>query len=173
MSFDRQIDEQYMLEALSLAHKAFKQNEVPVGAVVVDKNGAIIGSGFNEVESKKSQCAHAELTAISQAAKAVGDWRLDDCTLYVTLEPCSMCFGLIRLSRLSGLIFAAPSLRFGYQLDNVATSSVYKKDMRIVSGVCGEQSEQLLKQFFQLQRVKKGEYKAGSEKNQKKPPRAT
>ncbi len=162
MSFFVQDHERYMLKALFLAYKAFKQNEVPVGAIVVDKDGTIIGSGSNEVELKKSQCFHAEMIAIAQASKAVGDWRLDGCSLYVTLEPCSMCFGLIRISRFSRLIFAAPSLRFGYQLDNAAASSVYKKDISIENGVCSAQSERLLKRFFQLQRVKKSEYKAGS-----------
>ena len=163
MSFTMHDHETYMRKALDLAQKAFDRNEVPVGALVVDQNGAVIGMGFNQVESEKSQCAHAEIEAIQQATKAVGDWRLDGCSLYVTLEPCSMCFGLIRLSRLSKLIFAAPSLRFGYQLDNAGASSVYKKDMIVIDGVCSEQSEQLLKRFFQIQRVKKGEYvKAGS-----------
>ena len=152
----------YMQEALALARMAFDCNEVPIGAVVIAGNGTIIGRGYNQVEGQKSQCAHAEMIAITQAASAIGDWRLDGCALYVTLEPCSMCYSLIRRSRIQTLVFGASSPRFGYQLDNVATSSVYKNDVRVVSGVCASQAQQLLKQFFQMQRMKKGEHKTGS-----------
>jgi tRNA(adenine34) deaminase len=163
-----QKDSEHMQVALALAHTAFDQNEVPIGAVVTNADGEIIGRGFNQVEGQKSQCAHAEMIAIQQAAQAIGDWRLDGCTLYVTLEPCSMCYSLIRLSRLETLVFGAASPRFGYQLDNVATSSVYKNDVRVVSGVCAVEAQFLLKQFFHMQRMKKGEYKSGSEKDQSK-----
>lgn len=162
---DSKRDTTYMQEALALAQVAFDCNEVPIGAVVVDANGAIIGRGYNQVEGRNTQCAHAEITAIMQANDQSGDWRLDDCTLYVTLEPCSMCYSLIRLSRIQTLVYGASSPRFGYQLDNVATSSVYKNDVRVVSGVCAAQAEHLLKRFFQMQRIKKGEYKTGSQKN--------
>ena len=158
----------HMLEALELARMAFDHNEVPIGAVVVNREGAIIGRWFNQVEERKSQCAHAEMIAIEQAACSIGDWRLDGCMIYVTLEPCSMCFSLIRLSRIEKLLFGASSPRFGYQLDKVATSSVYKKNIRVVSGVCSAKAQQLLKQFFQMQRMKKGEYskQGSSEKDQ-------
>lgn len=158
-----------MDQALERARTAYTKNEVPVGAIVINRDGVVIGEGYNQVESQKTQCAHAEMIAIQQAAKKIGDWRLDGCTIYVTLEPCSMCFSLIRLSRLSGLVYAAPSLRFGYHLDNVANSQVYKKGILILEGIKKEESEQLLKQFFQNQRVKKGEYvKSRSEKDQRK-----
>jgi tRNA(adenine34) deaminase len=156
----------YMQEALALAQAAFDMNEVPIGAIVVNANGVVIGRGYNQVEGRKSQCAHAEMTAIMQASTTKGDWRLDDCSLYVTLEPCSMCYSLIRLSRIQSLIFGASSPRFGYQLDNVATSSVYKNDVRVVSSVCAAQAEHLLKRFFQMQRIKKGEHKSGSQEDQ-------
>ncbi len=155
----------YMHEALDLAHQAFDQNEVPIGAVVVDPDGVIIGRGFNQVEERKSQCAHAEMIAIQQATTTRGDWRLDGCAIYVTLEPCSMCYSLIRLCRFKTLLFGASSPRFGYQLDNIATSSVYKKDMNVVSGVCSASAQVLLKRFFQMQRIKKGEYSTGSQKD--------
>lgn len=163
-------DEVYMHKALDQAGKAFAHNEVPIGAVVVDADGAIIGIGYNQVEGRKTQCAHAEMRAIMQASDQRGDWRLDGCTIYVTLEPCSMCYSLLRISRIQTLVYGASSPRFGYQLDNVATSSVYKNDVRVVSGVCAEQSEQLLKRFFQMQRIKKGEHKTGSQKNQSESP---
>ncbi len=161
------VDIMYMKQALDLAQKAFDQNEVPIGALVVDQDGAIIGRGFNQVEGRKSQCAHAEMQAIEQATSHIGDWRLDGCTLYVTLEPCSMCYSLMRLCRIEKLKFGASSPRFGYQLDNIAISSVYKKIIRVVSGVCGMQAQHLLKRFFQMQRMKKGEYsKPGSQEDQ-------
>jgi tRNA(adenine34) deaminase len=161
------LDTFYMKQALDLAQKAFDQNEVPIGALVVNQHGAIIGRGFNQVEGRKSQCAHAEMEAIEQATSHSGDWRLDGCTLYVTLEPCSMCYSLMRLCRIGKLVFGAPSPRFGYQLDKVATSSVYKKVIRVVSGVCSMHAQRLLKRFFQMQRMKKGEYiKSGSQEDQ-------
>ncbi len=146
----------YMNAALDQAHKAFDLNEVPIGAAVVGSNGEIIGLGYNQVETKKTQCAHAEMIAIEEAARRCGDWRLDGCWMYVTLEPCSMCFSLMRLSRIDGLVFAASSPRFGYQLDNITTSSVYKKDIIVMSGLCKESAQALLKKFFKIQR-KKGE----------------
>ena len=94
-------NEYYMKKALVLARKAFDLGEVPVGSIVVDSNEKIIGRGYNSVEKNKSQLAHAELLAISKAVKKRGDWRLDGCTLYVTLEPCGMCFHAIGLSRIS------------------------------------------------------------------------
>ena len=161
------LDTFYMQQALDLAQKAFDQNEVPIGAVVIDQQGTIIGCGFNQVEGRKSQCAHAEMQAIEQATSHIGDWRLDGCIIYVTLEPCSMCYSLIRLCRFEKLIVGASSPRFGYQLDKIATSSVYKKIIRVVSGVCSMQAQQLLKRFFQMQRIKKGEYsKPGSQEDQ-------
>src|SRR3970040_159134 len=90
----------FMRQALELAQKAFDQNEVPIGAIVIDQNGTIIGRGFNQVEGCNPQCAHAEMRAIQQAAQTKNDWRLDGCTMYVTLEPCRMCSSLMRLSRL-------------------------------------------------------------------------
>jgi tRNA(adenine34) deaminase len=152
-------DYPYMHEALMLAKAAASQDEVPIGAIVVDKAGDIIGRGYNTVEGSKSQLAHAEIQAIKQATEYLGDWRLDGCTLYVTIAPCTMCFGLIKLSRLDRLVYGAQSPRFGCQLDKVATSSVYKRTMIISSGIYQDEAQTLLKQFFQKQRKKKGEYK--------------
>ncbi len=149
----------YMNIAFQQAYKAAQADEVPIGAVVVDVDGAIIGYGYNQVESKKTQCAHAEFIAIEQAAHAIGDWRLDGCSIYVTLEPCKMCMGLIQLSRLSQVVYAADSPRFGYQLDNTAISSVYKKDVMIKKGICADEARRVLKQFFQQRRKKKDECK--------------
>ncbi len=152
-------DEYYMNKALELAKQAAACDEVPVGAVVVNQEGAIIGTGHNQVEAKKVQTAHAEVAAVEQAAQTIGDWRLDGCSMYVTLEPCKMCMGLIQLSRLSRVIYAVDSPRFGYQLDNMAISSVYKKDVYVEQGICAGEAQQILKQFFQQKRKKKDECK--------------
>jgi len=156
--FGREKDAQLMKQALMQAQKAFDVGEVPIGAVVVDAHDTIIGSGFNHVEQQHSQSAHAEMIAITQAGKAIGDWRLSDCWLYVTLEPCSMCMALIRLSRLQGMVFGADSPLFGHRLDNVDVVSVYNKDpLLTVRGVHKEESSVLLKNFFK-QRRKKSEH---------------
>lgn len=101
------LDEEYMLKALALAQKAYELGECPVGAIVVDPEGRVIGEGYNLREQLQSPTAHAEIIAIEQAAKALGQWRLCGCTLYVTLEPCPMCAGAIMNSRLKRVVYGA------------------------------------------------------------------
>ena len=96
-----------MLRALELAQKAGAMGEIPVGAIVIDPEGRIIGEGYNQRELLCSPTAHAEIIAIEQAAKALGQWRLTDCTLYVTLEPCPMCAGAVMNSRLKRVVYGA------------------------------------------------------------------
>lgn len=151
-------DVQLMELALALAAKAFQEDEVPIGALIVDKDRKIVATAYNQVEKCSSQSAHAEMIALQKVGELKSDWRLDGCTLYVTLEPCIMCMGLIRLSRIDRVVYGADSPLFGNQLDNSAVSSVYKKDVIIEKGVCGEKSAELLRQFFKKQRLKKGEY---------------
>lgn len=163
---DEKTDYFFMQHALQLAERASSEDEVPIGAVVVNSDGKIIGSGYNQVEGMQSQLAHAELQAIKQATQNIGNWRLEGCTIYITIEPCVMCFALIKLSRVKRIVFGAASPRFGYQLDKVATSSVYR-DIAISSGICENEAQSLLTEFFQKQRKKKGEYKsARSSKDQ-------
>lgn len=100
-------DEQYMEKALELAREAASRGEIPVGALVVDKDGKIIGEGFNRREELQSPTAHAEVLAIEQAAKALGSRRLSGCTLYVTLEPCPMCAGAVMNAGLKRLVYGA------------------------------------------------------------------
>lgn len=148
----------FMEQALVLAQQAYTQDEVPIGAIIVDATGTVIGRGFNKVEQTKSQLAHAELEAIKQATVSRNDWRLEGCTLYVTLEPCSMCFSALQLSRITTVVYGANSPRFGYQLDKIAMGGVYKKDIKTYSGVCADQAQEIVKQFFKKQR-KMGECK--------------
>lgn len=101
------LDEEYMEKALALAQEAAERGEVPVGAIVVDKNGEVIGEGYNRREQLCSPTAHAELLAIEQAAKRLGSRRLTECTLYVTLEPCPMCAGAIMNAQLKRLVYGA------------------------------------------------------------------
>ncbi|HRN78030.1 MAG TPA: nucleoside deaminase [Candidatus Dependentiae bacterium] len=156
--FGKEKDIVFMQEALQEACSAQKENEVPIGAVVVNAHGEIIGRGYNQVEQKHSQCAHAECIAITHAGNTIGDWRLEGCWLYVTLEPCAMCMGLIRLSRINGVVYGASSPLFGYRLDNAAELSVYNRDLlAIIEGVESEKSEVLLKKFFQQKRKHGGE----------------
>lgn len=100
-------DEEFMLKALALAEKARGLGEIPVGAIVVDSGDNVIGEGYNLREQLCSPTAHAEIIAIEQAAKALGQWRLTDCTLYVTLEPCPMCAGAVMNARLKRLVYGA------------------------------------------------------------------
>lgn len=149
-------DQFYMKKALQLAKKAFAADEVPIGALVVDVQGNILGRGYNQVEKKQQQIAHAEVIAITKASKQLNSWRLDNCWLYVTLEPCRMCMGLIRLSRLQGVIYAADSPLFGYSLDKEGIVPVYKENIiKIMKGICAQESADLLKQFFKQKRKKR------------------
>ena len=100
-------DEEFMKICIELAREAANKGECPVGAIVVDSNGSIIGKGYNNRETGNSPTAHAEIIAIEEAAKKLNSWRLSDCTLYVTLEPCPMCAGAIINSRLKRLVYGA------------------------------------------------------------------
>jgi tRNA(adenine34) deaminase len=155
--FGNERDERYMELALKQAQKAFSYNEVPVGAVVVSPDGTILSRAHNKVEKLHTQMAHAESLALSRAGKKLGDWRLIDCWLYVTLEPCSMCMSFIKLSRMRGVVFGAHSPLFGYGLDKSRASSLYNGDaLQIVEAVLAQDSAQLLKRFFQQKRNARG-----------------
>ena len=106
------MDEKFMLEAYREAEKAYAQGEVPIGAVVV-RQGQVIARGFNKKEGSKNPLLHGEMEAIYRAAQVLGRWRLSDCSLYVTLEPCSMCAGAIVNARLARLVYAAPDKKRG------------------------------------------------------------
>lgn len=154
---NEQNDHRYMELALAQAKRALKRNEVPIGAIVVSRAGEVLGKGYNMVETYNCQSNHAEARAIESACKKIKDWRLDQCTIYVTLEPCLMCIGLIILSRIERLVYAAKSPLFGYNLDKESFPDLYKKHIKgITSGVLADKSQLLLKNFFKNKR-KKGE----------------
>ena len=106
-------DEKYMKMALAEAEAAFAEGEVPVGCVVVSEDGEVLGSGHNRREARKSALSHAELDAIGDACKKVGDWRLCGCSIYITLEPCPMCTGAIINARIPVVVFGARERNFG------------------------------------------------------------
>lgn len=146
-----------MKKALGYAKKAYERGEVPIGAVVVSPEGKIIGGSYNRTEESHCQSGHAEVGAIERAGKKQSDWRLEGCTLYVTLEPCFMCMGLLGLSRIERLVYGADSPLFGYHLDKDSMPCLYRKHIKgITSGVLAEESQKLLEQFFKQTR-KKGE----------------
>lgn len=155
--YDAKMHKKYMFMALRQAQKAYDNDEVPIGAIVVDQHGKVIGRGYNKMEKIKCQTGHAEVVAIQKACKKIGDWRLDGCHLYVTLEPCVMCFGLIQLSRLKSVVFGAKSPLFGFGHEKYKKSlPIVKKDLAILEGVEKEKCIKLLQKFFKTVR-KKGE----------------
>ena len=151
--FDVQGDADFMNEALRLARKAFEKEEVPIGAVVV-RSGRIIGRAHNQVELLKDATAHAEMLAITQAEAAVGDWRLNDCDLYVTKEPCAMCAGALVHVRMRRVIFGCPDPRAGAAggVINLLQMPGLNHRCDIVSGILSDECAELLKGFFQTQR---------------------
>ena len=145
--------EEYMSMALKLANEAFGEGEIPVGCVIADKQGNIIGRGRNRREQSHDATGHAELEAIREACSTVGDWRLDGCTIYVTLEPCPMCAGGIINSRIPTVVFGARDENTGScgSVINLFEER-YGHRPAIYGGVRAEESAQLLKDFFQNKR---------------------
>jgi len=142
-------NEQWMKQAIREATRAYEQDEVPVGAVVVHK-GKVIGRGCNQIEKLQDPTAHAEMIAITAASNHLESRRLEDCTLYVTLEPCPMCAGAIVLSRIPTLVFAAFDPKAGAcgTLYNIVHDKRLNHTVHVISGVCDRESEELLKGFF-------------------------
>jgi tRNA(adenine34) deaminase len=138
-----------MYAALQEARKALDNSEVPVGAIVV-KDNIIVGRGYNQVEKLKDATAHAEMIAITSAANSIGNWRLKDCTIYVTLEPCIMCTGALLASRISELYFAAFDPKFGAcgSLYNLAEDGKTNHKVKVLSGMYVDDSKKLLHEFF-------------------------
>ncbi len=150
------MDKVFMSEALRLAEFAAQLGEIPVGAVVV-RDGEIIGRGYNQRETKKSAILHAEIIAIEEACRTIGDWRLTGCTLYVTLEPCPMCSGAIVNSRIDRVVFGATDRMAGCCGSLINFNAYpFNHSFEIEKGICEDQCQKILKDFFEKRRNKKG-----------------
>ncbi len=149
-------DEYFMKEAMKEAKKAEDLGEVPIGAIIVYE-GEIIARAHNLRESDQNALAHAELLAIDQACKKVGSWRLENTTLYVTLEPCPMCSGAIVLSRVNRVVYGAPDPKGGCAgtLMNLLQDSRFNHQCELTPGVLAEDCGQMLSHFFRMIRERK------------------
>ncbi|MFC4802091.1 tRNA adenosine(34) deaminase TadA [Neobacillus sp. GCM10023253] len=153
-------DEKFMLEAIAEARKAKELDEVPIGAVLVH-DGKIIARAHNLRESEQNATSHAELLAIDQACRETGSWRLEDTTLYVTLEPCPMCSGAIILSRVKRVVYGASDPKGGCAgtLMNLLQDSRFNHQCEVVKGVLAEECGSMLSSFFQKIRDRKKQEK--------------
>lgn len=150
-------DEKYMQIALKEAEKAEKKGEVPIGAVIVHED-KVIATGYNHRETTQTTLSHAELIAIEKANKVLNSWRLEDCILYVTLEPCPMCAGAIVQSRIKRVVYGASDPKAGCAgtLMNLLQEDKFNHQVEVTSGVLKEECSALLSDFFrQLRKEKK------------------
>lgn len=148
-------DEKYMKEALKEAKKAYRLKEVPIGCVIV-YDGRIIGRGYNRRNTDKSTLSHAEITAIKKASKVMGDWRLEGCTLYVTLEPCQMCSGAIIQARIDRVVMGCnnPKAGCGGSLLNILQNDLFNHQTEVTRDVLNEECSDILVKFFKELRVR-------------------
>lgn len=149
-------NEKWMKEAIKQAKKAAQKDEVPIGCVIV-KDDQIIARAYNKREMKQCSMAHAEILAIEKACKKLGSWRLEDCDLYVTLEPCPMCSGAIIQSRIRNVIFGAYDPKGGCMGSNMNINDVrgFNHYPDIEGGILQDECSRLLKEFFKAKRKKK------------------
>ncbi len=154
-TIDLTSDDHFMREALRQARIAFDADEVPVGAVVVREN-RIVARAYNQVELLKDATAHAEILAITQAANALGDWRLDGTTIFVTKEPCPMCAGAITLSRVKRIVYGAVDEKSGGtgSVFPITSSGALNHKVEVTPRVREEEARQLLQDFFRQKRVR-------------------
>lgn len=148
--------EYYMKMALKEAKKAYKLGEVPIGCVIVYED-KIIGKGYNRRNTDKSTLSHAEITAIKKASKVIGDWRLEDCTLYVTLEPCQMCSGAIVQARIPTVVMGCMNPKAGCagSIINILDMPEFNHQVHTIRGILEEECSQMLTTFFKELRIKK------------------
>jgi len=141
--------EEYMKIALALAAEAARQNEVPVGCVIV-RGDEIVGRGYNLRNTKKSVLCHAEITALAEASAVCGDWRLEDCTLYVTVEPCPMCAGAIVQARVREVVFGTRNRKAGCagSILNILAEPRFNHQVRVTEGVLAAECAALMTNFF-------------------------
>jgi tRNA(adenine34) deaminase len=147
-------DLRFMQEALTEARRAFELGEVPLGCVIVHE-GQIIGRGANERATRKNVLCHAEITAISQACEEIGDWRLENCRLYVTLEPCPMCAGAIVQARIPTVIYGAKSPKSGCagSVLDILNEPRFNHRCEVISGICEEECGALMSEFMRTLRT--------------------
>jgi tRNA(adenine34) deaminase len=149
------MNEKYMREALKEARKASRIGEVPIGCVIVYQD-KIIGRGYNKRNTKKTTLAHAELIAIEKASKAMGDWRLEDCVMYVTLEPCQMCSGAIVQARMKKVVVGTMNPKAGCagSILNLLQREEFNHQVELETGVLEEECSKVLQEFFQKLRIR-------------------
>ena len=149
-------DEKYMKQAIKQAKKAYALDEVPIGCVIV-AGDKIIARGYNRRNTDKNPLAHAELSAIRKASKKTGDWRLEECTMYVTLEPCQMCAGAIVQARIPRAVIGAMNPKAGCagSIINLLQMQQFNHQIPITNGVLEQECSQILSEFFKRIRVKK------------------
>ena len=158
----------YMKRALELAREAYDEGEVPVGAVVVKKTtGEIVGEGRNRRETKKNALAHAEIEAIDMACRTLGGWRLPECALYVTLEPCPMCCGAIINSRIDNVYFGAYDYKSGSAVSVQKMFDMpYNYRPEVTGGVMEEECSAILSEFFKELRIRKKSFQKTTPENE-------
>lgn len=144
----------YMQKAFEMAEKAYQLDEVPVGAIIVC-NDQIIASQYNQKETDKNVCSHAELLAIDQASKALDNWRLNNCIMYVTLEPCPMCAGAIIQSRISKVVYGAKNPNYGSFHSVISLNEYYPdaRNIQVVNGIMEEENINIMKSFFRKKKL--------------------
>ena len=155
MAVIKNIQEKYMKEALKQAKKAYALGEVPIGCVIVHQ-GKMIGRGYNRRNTDKNTLSHAEITAIRKASKVIGDWRLEECTLYVTLEPCQMCAGAIVQARIPETVIGCMNPKAGCagSILNVLEMPEFNHQVAVTRGVLEQECSEMLKTFFAELRVR-------------------
>ena len=149
-------DEKYMKEALRLTKKAAKLDEVPIGCVIVHEN-KIIARGYNRRNTDKSTLAHAEIMAIKKAGKVIGDWRLEECTMYITLEPCPMCAGAIVQARIPKVVMGTMNAKAGCagSVINILQMDGFNHKVEIVKGIMEDECKKIMQDFFKELRERK------------------
>ena len=163
-------DEKYMKQAIKQAKKAYAIDEVPIGCIIVrDEDGKVIARGYNRRNTDKNTLSHAELNAIRKASKKLGDWRLEGCTMYVTLEPCQMCAGALVQSRIDRVVVGCMNPKAGCagSILNLLQMPEFNHQVELETGVLEEECSQMMKDFFRELRETKKLKKRGENKNKK------
>ena len=160
MATIKDIHDKYMKEALKQAKKAYALGEVPIGCIIVHQ-GKIIGRGYNRRNTDKNTLAHAEITAINKASKYIGDWRLEECTMYVTLEPCQMCAGAIVQARIPQVVMGCMNPKAGCagSILNILNMPQFNHQVEVIKGILEQECSDMLKLFFTQLRQRNKEEK--------------